>query len=116
MGSSSVDLALVDADLAGREDGVGDVLVGHRTEEAVGRSHRGRDGQHGLGEHVPGLLGPLGLAAGVSRLLFHDLPHRGDAARGGHLGQLAREQEVARVSFGHVRHFALLAQLVHILQ
>ena len=40
----------------------------------------------------------------------------GDAAGGGPLGQLARQQEVARVSVGHVRHFALVAQLVNVLQ
>ena len=73
-----------------------------RAEQAIAFTGLGGHGEHGLVERGRVLLG-LDRHARLARLaLFFAAPELGDLAGGGRLGQLARDQVVARVAPGHV--------------
>src|SRR6185503_15430875 len=110
------DLAAVDADLARAPDLVGDVGRRDRAEERPGRAGLHLEGEHRLPQRVRDRLGLLGrrrLVAGALRLALLEL---GDLRGRGPLGQLAREEEVARVAVGHVHDLAPQAELLDVVE
>ena len=109
-------LALVDGDAARVLDGVGDVGGRDGAEQAVALAGLGGQRDDGLVERGRELLGLRGHARLARLALFFATPELDDLARRGRLGQLARDQVVARVAPGHVGEVTLVAEVLDVLE
>jgi hypothetical protein len=111
-----VDAAAVDGDAARLADRVGDVLRGHRAEQAPVLAGLLGDREDGAVEEVGVLLGADDrLLLGARLGLGPPLGGLDRAARGG-LGELARDQVVAQVALGDVDDRPLLADALDVLE
>ncbi len=110
------DLAAVDADLADPPDLVGDVGRRDRAEQRSGRAGLDVEAEHELAERRRDLGSLLGAARLVHRLLGVDALDLLDPPFRRHLGEVARQQEVAGVPAGDVHDLAAQAELLHVLE
>src|SRR5918998_2210500 len=110
------DAAAVEVDAAGVLDGVGDVGGGDGAEEPLVLAGARLDGDDALVERLGHLAGPLGQAPVALLGLFHLVARLLQLARGRHLGEPARHQEVAHVAPAHVDDVAALPDLLDVLR
>src|SRR5829696_1180519 len=107
--------ASVEADTAGPLDRVGDVGCRNRTEKALVLARSGFYRDHALVEDAGDLLGPLGQSSVPLLRLLHPATGFLELARGRHLGEAARDEEVAHVAAAHVDDVAALPDLRDVL-
>src|SRR5450830_1108770 len=111
-----LDLSPIDADLAGAPDLVGDVAGGNRAEERTGGTGLHLEAEHRLAQPLGDRLGLPGAARLLQRSARVSLSYLLDFGPRRRLGQLARDQEVARVAACHRDHVAPQPQLLHVLK
>src|SRR5215216_4704185 len=107
--------ASVEADTAGRLDRVGDVGCRDGTEKTLVLARSGFYRDHALVEDAGDLLGPLGQSPVPLLRLLHAASGFLQLARGRHLGEAARDQEVAHVTTANVDDIAALPDLFDVL-
>src|SRR5829696_5606401 len=106
--------APVEADAARLLDRVGDVGRGDGAEEPLVLAGAGFDRDNALVQDAGDLLGPLGEAPVPLLALLHGAAGLFERARGRHLGEAARDEEVAHVAAAHVYDVAALPDLLHV--
>src|SRR5829696_1576036 len=109
------DAAPVEVYAAGVLDGVGDVGGGDGAEEPLVLAGARLDGYDALVERLSHLAGPIGQASVALLGLLHLMPGLLQLARGRHLGEPARHEEVAQVASAHVDDVAPLPDLLDVL-
>src|SRR5687768_14075812 len=114
-GLFEADAASVEPDTAGPLDRVGDVGCRNRTEKALVLARSGLYRDHALVEDAGDLLGPLGQTPVPLLRLLHSAAGFLQLARGRHLGEAARDQEVAHVTTANVDDVAALPDLLDVL-
>src|SRR5918992_1673871 len=114
-GLFEADAASVEANTAGPLDRVGDVGCRDRTEKALVLARSGFYGDHALVEDAGDLLGPLGQTPVSLLRLLHSAAGFLQLSGGRHLGEAARDQEVAHVTAANVDDVAALPDLLDVL-